>query len=368
VFDWLIAGAGFAGSVLAERLASQRGDSVLLVDRRSHVGGNAYDHHDAAGVLIHRYGPHIFHTNAQSVFDYLSVFTRWRPYEHRVLASLHGRLLPFPINRTTLNRLYGIDLQDERAAEQFLRDRAEHVADIRTSEDIVVSKIGRDLYEKFFRGYTRKQWGLDAADLDKSVAARVPARFSTDDRYFEDKYQVMPADGYTRLFGRLLDHRKIEVRLKCDFTEVRQQIPHRRVIFTGPIDEYFGHRLGKLPYRSIDFRHETLEQEWAQPVAVVNFPGNEPYTRVTEYKHLTGQTHPWTSLTYEYPTATGDPYYPIPRSENRNLYRQYEQLARSTENVFFSGRLGTYMYYNMDQVVAQSLALFERLNELPRAG
>ena len=295
-------------------------------------------------------------------------FTDWRPYEHRVLASLDGRLLPFPINRTTLNQLYGVDLKDEREAEQFLQGRAEAIADIRTSEDVVLSKVGRDLYERFFRGYTRKQWGLDPADLDKSVAARVPARYSTDDRYFEDKYQAMPTHGYTRLFERLLDHHKIKVQLNCEFAVVRQQIPHRRVIFTGPIDEYFGRTLGKLPYRSIQFRRETLDTAWAQPVAVVNFPGSEPYTRVTEFKHLTGQAHPRTSLAYEFPTATGDPYYPIPRPENRALYRQYEQLARSTENVFFSGRLGTYMYYNMDQVVAQSLALFERLNEPSGAG
>jgi UDP-galactopyranose mutase len=196
----------------------------------------------------------------------------------------------------------------------------------------------------------------------------VPARYSTDDRYFEDKYQFMPAHGYTRLFERMLDHRKIKVQLNCEFSAVRQQIPHRRVIFTGPIDEYFGHKLGKLPYRSIRFQRETLDTEWAQLVAVVNFPGPEPYTRVTEFKHLTGQMHPQTSLAFELPTGAGDPFYPIPRPENRELYRQYEQLARSTENVFFSGRLGTYMYYNMDQVVAQSLALFERLNELPRAG
>jgi UDP-galactopyranose mutase len=368
VFDWLIAGAGFSGSVLAERLASQRGDSVLIVDRRNHIGGNAYDRYDDAGVLIHEYGPHIFHTNSKLVFDYLSCFTDWRPYEHRVLASLDGRLLPFPINRTTLNQLYGVDLNDAREAEQFLQGRAEAIADIRTSEDVVLSKVGRDLYETFFRGYTRKQWGLDPADLDKSVAARVPARHSTDDRYFEDKYQAMPTHGYTRLFERMLDHRKIKVQLGCEFAEARAQIPHRRVIFTGPIDEYFGHALGKLPYRSITFRRETLDTEWAQPVAVVNYPGSEPYTRVTEFKHLTGQAHPQTSLAYEFPTATGDPYYPIPRPENRTLYRRYEQLARSTENVFFSGRLVTYMYYNMDQVVAQSLALFERLNEPSGAG
>jgi UDP-galactopyranose mutase len=360
VFDWLVVGAGFAGSVLAERLASQRGDSVLVVDRRPHVGGNAYDRHDEAGLLIHQYGPHIFHTNAASIFDYLSQFTRWRPYEHRVLAHVDGQLLPIPINRDTVNRLYGLNLGEDEV-EAFFASRAEKVDEIRTSEDVVVSRVGRDLYEKFFRGYTRKQWGLDPSELDKSVTARVPTRTNRDDRYFSDSFQAMPLHGFTRMFERMLDHPKITLLLQADYRDIRDVIPHRRVIFTGPIDEFFGYRFGKLPYRSLQFEHVTLDTEWHQPVAVVNYPQTEAYTRVTEYKHLTGQEHPRTSITYEYPSDTGDPYYPIPKAENQDLYKKYERLAIETPDVWFVGRLATYRYYNMDQVVGQALSTFNRI-------
>ena len=365
-YDWLIVGAGFAGSVMAERLASVRGERVLVVDRRSHVGGNAFDTLNEDGLLIHRYGPHIFHTNADKVVDYLSTFTTWRPYEHRVLAAVDSQLLPVPINLDTVNKLYGLSLSsDELAA--WLAARAEPVAEIRTSEDVVVSTVGRELYEKFFQGYTRKQWGLDPSELDKSVTARVPTRTSRDDRYFTDTFQAMPAQGYTRMFERMLDHPNITVVLGTDYADIQSQIDARRTVFTGPIDEYFGHRFGRLPYRSLNFEHRTLPQEHFQPVAVVNYPQTEDYTRVTEYKHLTGQVHPKTALTYEYPSAEGDPYYPIPRPENQALFKRYEALARATPDVWFVGRLATYRYYNMDQIVAQSLATFDRIDAaLPR--
>jgi UDP-galactopyranose mutase len=360
MFDWLVVGAGFAGSVLAERLASQRGDRVLVVDRRPHVGGNAYDCYNEAGLLIHKYGPHIFHTNSDQVFDYLSQFTEWRPYEHRVLAEVDNKLVPVPINLDTINTLYGLDLTPEQLEEWFAA-RAEPVEDIKTSEDVVVSRVGRELYEKFFRGYTRKQWGVDPSELDKSVTARVPTRTDRDDRYFTDKLQYMPAAGYTRMFERMLDHPNIQVMLKTDYSQMREEFGYKRLIFTGPVDEYFGYCYGRLPYRSLRFEHKTLEQEWHQPVAVVNYPMEHDYTRVTEYKHLTGQQHPWTSLTYEYPTADGDPYYPVPTAENADRYRQYEALARTTEDVWFVGRLATYRYYNMDQVVGQALATYRRI-------
>lgn len=362
-FDYLVVGAGFAGCVLAERLASQLDHRVLLIDRRSHIGGNAYDHHDAEGLLVHRYGPHIFHTNSHKVVDYLSQFTAWRPYEHRVLAQVDGQLVPIPINLTTLNRLYGLQL-DEAGAQRFLAERAEPLAEIRSSRDVVVSTVGRELYEKFFEGYTRKQWGLDPAQLDKSVTSRVPTRTDTDDRYFQDKLQQMPLQGYTRMFERMLDHPNIKVMLNTDFREVRALLPYDRLIYSGPIDEYFDFCFGRLPYRSLSFRHETLQQECFQPVAVVNYPAPDvPYTRITEYKQLTGQVHPYTSISYEIPTDTGDPYYPVPTPDNAALYRRYEALAERTPDVHFVGRLGTYRYYNMDQVVAQSLALFQRIAE-----
>jgi UDP-galactopyranose mutase len=369
VFDWLIVGAGFAGSVLAERLASQRGERVLVIDKRSHIAGNAYDRYDNAGILMHQYGPHIFHTNSQAVFDHLSNFTKWRPYEHRVLACVDGQLLPIPINRTTLNKLYGLSLSNDEEAEAFLQTLAEPVETIRTSEDVVVSRVGRELYEKFFRGYTRKQWGVDPSELDKSVTSRVPTRVDLDDRYFTDRFQFMPAGGYTRMFERMLDHPNIQIMLNSRFAEIRDLIPHRRVIFTGPIDEYFDFRFGRLPYRSLQFEHVTLDKAWHQSVGVVNYPQTEDYTRVTEYKHLTGQEHSKTSLTYERSSAEGDPYYPIPRPENAELYKKYEALAEAERDVWFVGRLATYRYYNMDQVVGQALSTFRKIEAaLPVSG
>jgi UDP-galactopyranose mutase len=362
MFDWLIVGAGFAGSVLAERIASQRGETVLIIDRRSHIGGNAYDCYDNAGILIHRYGPHIFHTNAQAIVDYLSQFTAWRPYEHRVLSAVDGKLLPIPINLDTVNRLYDLNLSSEQL-EDFFASRREIVEEVRTSEDVVVSTIGRELYEKFFRGYTRKQWGVDPSQLSKSVTARVPTRTNRDDRYFGDSFQCMPAHGYTRMFERMLEHPKIKIMLQTDYRDIRESIAFKRLIFTGPVDEFFDWKLGRLPYRSLRFEHVTVDREQFQPVAVVNYPQTEDYTRITEYKHLTGQQHPRTSLTYEYPAATGDPYYPVPRAENEALYKQYQALAQRRSDVWFVGRLATYRYYNMDQVVGQALATFARIQK-----
>ena len=361
-FDYLVVGAGFAGSVLAERLTSQLGKRVLLVDRRPHIGGNAYDEHDAAGVLMHRYGPHIFHTNSEDVFAYLSQFTRWRAYEHRVLAETAAGRVPIPINRTTLNALYGAGLKTDADAEAFLRARAEPVARIRSSEDVVVSQVGRELYETFFRGYTRKQWGMDPSELDKSVTARVPTRTNTDDRYFTDRFQAMPAAGYTRMFEAMLDQKGLTVEVGVEFEDVRDAVSYDKLIYTGPIDEYFDHRYGRLPYRSLSFRHETLDQPWLLPVGTVNFPDEAtPYTRISEYKHFTGQVSDKTTVTYEYPSADGDPYYPVPRPENHALFKRYEALAQLAKDVSFVGRLATYRYYNMDQVVAQALAAFRRM-------
>ena len=362
-YDVMVVGGGFAGAVMAERLAAGSGKRVLVVDRRPHIAGNAYDHRDAAGVLIHQYGPHIFHTNSQDIVDYLSRFTEWRPYEHRVLADVDGKLVPMPINRTTLNALYQLDLKTDEDAAAFLASRAEPVETIRTSADVVISAIGRELYEKFFRGYTRKQWGMDPSELDKSVTSRVPTRTNTDDRYFTDSFQAMPAEGYTRMFERMLDHPNIELLLGVDYLEARDAYPHGQLVFTGPVDEYFGFRFGKLPYRSLRFQHEIVDRERFQDVAVVNFPSEDvPYTRVTEYKHLTGQEAARTSITYEYPAAEGDPYYPIPREENQALFKRYEALAVAETNVVFVGRLATYRYYNMDQVVGQALATYRRMS------
>ena len=360
MFDYLIVGAGFAGSVLAERLASQLGKRVLICDKRPHIGGNAYDCYDDAGILIHKYGPHIFHTASARIFEYLSQFTRFRPYEHRVLACVDDKLVPFPINLTTLERLYGKRLTPAQA-EAFYRERSEPVAHPRTSEEVVVGKIGRELYEKFFRNYTRKQWDMDPSQLDASVAARVPARTNDDDRYFTDEFQAMPLHGFTRMFENMLSHPNIRIVLNTDYEDIVREVRFAKMIYTGPIDAFFDYRFGKLPYRSLDFRFRTFDCVRIQDVAVVNYPNDFAHTRITEFKFLTAQRHPKTSLVYEFPKGEGDPYYPIPKPETAKLYQSYKALADAVPNVRFVGRLATYKYYNMDQVVGQALATFSQI-------
>jgi len=361
VFDYLIVGAGFAGSVIAERLARVSDKNVLLIDRRPHIGGNAFDHYNEHGILVHKYGPHIFHTNSREVFEYLSQFTEWRPYEHHVLASVDGQLLPIPINLDTLNRLYGLKMSAFEA-EKFLSSVAEKREPAKTSEDVVVGRVGRELYEKFFRNYTRKQWDMDPSELDMAVTARVPVRTNRDSRYFTDTYQAMPLHGYTRMFENMLDHPNIKILLNANYREMEKFIPYKHLVYTGPIDEFFDFRYGKLPYRSLEFKHETINKPVYQPEAVVNYPNEHPYTRITEFKYLTGQEHSKTSIVYEFPRAEGDPYYPVPRPENNATYKRYKALADATPGVHFVGRLATYKYYNMDQVTAQALTTFKQMN------
>lgn len=362
MFDYLIVGAGFAGSVIAERLANGAGKKVLVIDKRSHIAGNAYDYYDNNGILVHKYGPHIFHTNSSEIWNYLSRFTEWRPYEHRVQVSVDGLLLPMPINLDTINGLYGLHLSSFECADFFTKI-AEPRAEIRTSEDVVINKVGKELYEKFFRNYTRKQWGLDPSELDASVISRVPIRTNRDNRYFTDIYQAMPLHGYTRMFENMLDHPNIKVMLNTDYREVENLLPYREIIFTGPIDEFFNYQFGKLPYRSLDFRLETHNMPVFQPAPVINYPNEHAYTRVTEFKYLTGQMHEKTTVVYEYPTDDGDPYYPVPRPENREIYQKYQALAEATAGVHFVGRLATYKYYNMDQVVGQALTLYSKISD-----
>lgn len=352
--DVLIVGAGISGSVVAEQLAG-RGLNVLVIDKRDHIGGNAHDRPDAHGILIHPYGPHIFHTNSQRIVQYLSRFTEWRPYEHRVLAKVGEQLVPIPINIDTVNQLYGLEL-DETTIQAFFDEVREPRDPIRTSEDVVVNAVGQDLYEKFFRGYTRKQWGLDPSELASSVAARIPTRTNHDDRYFTDTYQVMPLEGYTAMFSRMLDNPRIQVQLDVDFFELRERVQATHVVYTGPIDAYYANCYGPLPYRSLRFEHEHLaDTERYQDVGTVNFPNDYEYTRVSEFKYLTGQTHTGTSIVREYPEAEGDPYYPVPRPENEALFKRYEALALQEKDVTFVGRLAQYRYYNMDQCVGAAL-------------
>jgi UDP-galactopyranose mutase len=363
-FDVVVVGAGFAGAVCARRMAEDYGQRVLVIDRRPHVAGNAHDAPDEHGVLIHTYGPHIFHTNAAKVTDFLSRFTEWRPYEHRVWAEVDGQIIPLPINRTTVQRLHRVELDGEEATAAYLASLAEPRAELKTSEDAVVAKVGHDLYERLFRGYTRKQWALDPSELHASVCGRLPVRTNADDRYFGDAFQKMPAAGFTAMFERMLDHPNIELQLGAEYEDVRDAVHARQIVWTGPIDEFFDYQLGTLPYRSLRFERETRATpggRLVQPVAVINYPNERiPYTRVTEFRHLTGQVSDFSTLTYEYPTADGDPYYPIPRPENRELYHRYEVLARQRPDVLFVGRLARYQYLNMDQVVAAALVAVER--------
>lgn len=368
-YDYVIVGAGFAGTVMAERLASV-GERVLVIDKRPHVGGNAYDYHDVHGILVHKYGPHIFHTNSDAVYQYLSQFTEWRPYEHRVLARYRDKLYPIPINRTTLELYYGgssgLHLSSDEETREFLDRIRVHIDKPKNSEEVVLSAVGPELYSAFFKEYTEKQWGVSARELSPSVISRIPTRTNRDDRYFTDKYQVMPRDGYTKMFVKMLDRERIDVRLNTSWQSLTDEDrPTKRLIFTGPIDEFFGHAHGQLQYRSLKFVHKTYNVGEFQPVGTVNYPSKDmSFTRVTEFKHLTGQVVPnMTSIVHEYPSDIGEPYYPVPAEHNHELLKKYESLARERDDVIFLGRLGTYRYLNMDATVAQALATFRRLQE-----
>ncbi|SFE38420.1 UDP-galactopyranose mutase [Bacillus sp. OV194] len=363
MYDFLIVGAGFSGCVLAQQIASILNKRVLLIDKRNHIAGNAYDYYNEAGILVHKYGPHIFHTNSKKVFNYLSRFTEWIYYQHKVLASVDGKKVPIPINLNTINELYGLRLS-EREMQDFYQSIRVPFDKITNSEEVVVNKVGYDLYEKFFKHYTKKQWNLWPSELQPSVCARIPVRTNRDDRYFTDKYQVMPKYGYAEMFKKMIRHSNIHLMLQTDYKDIAPTIPHGKVIYTGPIDSFFNYKFGKLPYRSLEFEFVTLDKERFQETAQVNYPNEYDYTRIAEFKYITGQNHPKTTIAFEFPTDSGDPYYPIPKNENIELYKKYKEEADKMTNVWFLGRLGTYQYYNMDQVVAQALAFFEnKLNK-----
>jgi UDP-galactopyranose mutase len=363
MFDFLIVGAGFAGSVLAERIASQLGKTCLIVEKRNHIGGNAYDHYDGAGVLLHTYGPHYFRTNSQRIIDYLSQFTEWREVEYKILSWTNGRYWQFPINLNTFEQLIGRPSTTEEMEAQLAEWRV-RIDSPKNSEEVIVSQVGWKLYEMFFKNYTRKQWQRDAKELDPSVCGRIPIRTNRNNRYLSEKFQALPKNGYTPMFQKMLSNPKIEVRLNTDFREARAQVQFKRLIYTGPIDEYYDHCFGRLPYRSLQFEPETLAQEFFQPVMQVNYPNDYEFTRIVEIKHATGQRLPSTTIVREYPQNFGpgrEPYYPIPAPDARALYSKYAERAGLEKDITFVGRLATYRYYNMDQIVGMALAEFDRL-------
>jgi UDP-galactopyranose mutase len=359
-YDYLIVGAGLAGSILAERIASVLGKHVLLIDRREHIGGNCYDYKDENGIQIHKYGPHLFHTNNRGIVDYLSKFTKWRKYEYRVLSSVNGEMVPMPINRKTINILFQANCDTDEEADAFLKVEKVKINNIFNSEDYVLSRVGHRLYELLYKNYTTKQWGIGPKLLLPSVCGRIPVRTSLDDRYFDDTFQIIPSDGYTELFRSMINHPNIELKLNCEFKDI-QSGTFEKLIYTGLIDEYFHYKHGKLPYRSLNFKYDLYDLEYRQPVASIHYPNEFQYTRTTEYKHITGQINSKTVVSTEYPSSEGEPYYPIPTADNIKLYEKYKSEAVMQGSTEFVGRMASYQYYNMDQVVAQSLKLFEKI-------
>lgn len=358
--DYLIVGAGFSGSTLAERLNST-GKKVLVIDKRNHIGGNCYDYYNKGGVLVHKYGPHYFRTDFNDVKDYLSRFTNWHPHEYRVRASIKGRLYTFPINRNTLNEFFGINLKSEEEAKEFLEIKRTKIEKPQNAEQQILAQVGRELYEAFFKHYTERQWGIHPRELDASVTARIPIRTNTDDRYVSGKFQAMPKDGYHTLFKNMLNG--VEVWLNTSFKEIKDEVQYDKLIYTGPIDEFFNYRFGKLPYRSLRFKFETYEKEFFQDWVQINFPKEYDYSRIVEIKHATGQRTPWTTTVKDYPCAEGEPFYPVPNPVNRETYLKYQQEATKLKNVYFTGRLATYRYLNMDQVVKEALDLFIKIQD-----
>jgi UDP-galactopyranose mutase len=365
-YDYLIVGAGFSGCVLAERIATQLGKKCLIVEKRNHIGGNCYDYYDDQGVLIHKYGPHIFHTQMKKVWDYLSQFTEWIDYEHKVKAVIDGKEVPVPFNFNSIE----IAFNEERAQELILLLKEKYgegvkipILTLRKTDKEELKELADFIYEYIFLGYNIKQWNMKPEDLDPSVSGRVPVFLSRDDRYFQDKFQAIPKHGYTKLFQKLINHKNIHIQLQTDYKNIIHNISYDKMIYTGHIDYFYDFKLGKLPYRTLNFDFQTIDKEFYQSGAQINYPNDYDYTRITEFKHLTKQDHKKTTIAYEYPKdyifGENDPYYPIPKEDNLNLFSKYKELADKEKNVFFVGRLADYKYYNMDQTIGVALQLFE---------
>lgn len=364
-YDVIIAGAGPVGCLMAERFATDLNWKVLLLDKRNHVAGNCFDTYHESGLMIHRYGPHYFRSNNKALIEYLTQFTEWIPGNYIVKSSTNGELYPFPINLLTLGQFFKIADLDAETAQNLLEEKRAKIDQPANSEEFVLSRVGKEMYEAFYLGYTLKQWSIHPRDLAPSVCGRIPVRLNKDERYVDHEYQLTPAKGFTAMFQKMVDHPNIDLQLETNYDEVKHKIKATKAtIYTGPIDEYFDCQLGKLPWRSLEFNFVEKDLEFEQPCVQINYPNEHDYTRTVEIKHVTGQVHPKTVISYEYPKAEGDPYYPIPMEKNQQLYLQYKKLAEqetADHNVFFCGRLAEYKYYNTDEVLELAFRTFEKI-------
>lgn len=366
-YDIVVVGAGISGATLAERFATVLNKKILVLEKRDHIGGNCYDYYNSDGILVSKYGAHLFHTKYQDVWNYVQQFSDWLPYEHHVLAQIEGKLVPIPVNITTVNVLLGENLQNEKDMQNWLAKNQIAFKNPKNSEEVALSRVGRVLYEKLFKNYTKKQWDKYPIDLNTEVLERIPVRANFDNRYFSDQYQAQPTHGFTKLFENMLSHKNITVKVSTDFFSLRKDLSFDKLFYTGPIDQYFASlNYPKLEYRSLKFVEETYDTAYFQENSVINYPSPDvPYTRTVEYKHITRQIHPKTTIVKEYSSATGEPYYPVPNARNKKLYERYKKEAEKLEKkgIYFVGRLANYKYFNMDEAFKNSLDLFAKLNQ-----
>lgn len=359
-YKYVVVGAGLSGLTIAERIANDLNEEVLIIEKRNHIGGNVYDSYNEEGVLIQNYGPHIFHTNEKEVYDYLSKFTKWADYIHRVLSYVDGKFVPMPICIDTLNVLYNLDL-DEKGMREWIDKEKVPLKEIKSSEDVVLANVGYDIYEKLFKYYTEKQWGTSASNLDSSVISRIPFRFNHDTRYFEDTYQGMPEEGYTKMCENMISSDKIKVQLNTDYKDIIDSVEYETLIYTGPIDYFYDYKYGKLLYRSLNFVTETYDKDSYQENSVINYPNDYDFTRITEFKKLTSQNiKDKTTIMKEFPGFDDEPSYPYPTKEYMDKFQEYKKDMDIEENVIFLGRLAQYKYYNMDLVVKNALEAYEK--------
>lgn len=363
-YDVVIVGAGISGATLAERYGSL-GKKVLIIEKRGHIGGNCYDYYNDNGILVSKYGAHLFHTNYEDVWEYVNRFSEWYKYEHKVLASVEGQLVPVPVNITTVNKLFNLQLKNSEEMREWLASVQVKNEHPKNGEEAALARVGKELYEKIFKNYTKKQWDKEPSELDASVLERIPVRDNFDDRYFSDKYQALPKEGYTKIFEKMLNNPNITIKLNTDFFNIREDLnKDAKLFYTGPIDQYFDFKFSikeKLEYRSLRFEFETYDKEFFQENSVINYPNEHEFTRIVEYKHFTGQKHPKTTISKEYPCWEGEPYYPVPNPRNQEIFEKYKQEAGKLTNIYFVGRLANYKYFNMDQAFKNALDLFNKL-------